>query len=446
MTDTIAASATPQGPGGIGIVRVSGPAALPIAERLFRAANPPDWSRLRGYNMLYGELAGIDESICLVFRSPRSYTGEDVVEFQCHGGLLVLRSALQAVLDAGARPAEPGEFTRRAYLNGRMDLTKAEAVMQLVTAQSDQALRAARAAMGGALGGCIAQTRGALVALAAHLSAWIDYPEEDIEALRGDEIERVLRDAASSLQSLLRRARADQTVIAGVPAALLGRPNVGKSSLMNRLVGYSRSIVTDIPGTTRDTVSETVRLGNLTLHLTDTAGLRDTQSPIERAGVDRALEAMQQADLLLAVFDVSRPLGPEDRALLRQCEPARTLLIRNKMDLGIAWPAPPEYRCADVSALTGQGLDGLAPAAEALLGATEFSPGEAILANRRQSDCAAAAHAAIEEALAALAQGFPLDAIAVCVEDAIQALFALTGERAADAVVDEVFASFCVGK
>ena len=446
MTDTIAAIATAQGPGGIGIVRVSGPGAIPIAQKLLRTKTPPDWEQLRGYNMLYGSLADIDEAICLVFRSPRSYTGEDVVEFQCHGGLLVLRRALQAALDAGALPAGPGEFTCRAYLNGRMDLAKAEAVMQLVTAQSGQAMRAAHAAMGGALSNCIENTRNALISLAAHLGAWLDYPEEDIVPLSGDEIQQVLTRAAQSLQSLLRRARSDQAVIAGVPAALLGRPNVGKSSLMNRLVGYSRSIVTDIPGTTRDTVSETVQLGNLTLRLTDTAGIRDAQSPIEQAGVDRAVEAMGQADLLLAVFDASQPLAPEDRALLGECDPARTLLIRNKIDLGIAWPTPPGYPCADVSALTGQGLDALAPAIETLLGVSGFSPGEAILANRRQSDCAAAALAAIEEALAVLSQGFPLDAVAVCLEDAIQALFSLTGERASDAVVDEVFASFCVGK
>jgi len=446
MTDTIAAIATAQGPGGIGIVRVSGPGAVSIAQRLFRPAAPPDWQRLRGYSMLYGTLDDIDEAICLVFRAPHSYTGEDVVEFQCHGGFLVLRRALEAVLNAGALPAGPGEFTRRAYFNGRIDLAKAEAIMQLVAAQSEQALRAAHAAMGGALSQGIEKTRSALVALAAHLGAWLDYPEEDIEALRDGDLEQVLREAAQSLQDLLGRARSDQAVISGVSAALLGRPNVGKSSLMNRLVGYDRSIVTEFPGTTRDTVSETVQLGNLTLRLTDTAGLRATQSPIERAGVDRAVEAMGQADLLLAVFDVSQSPVPEDQALLAQCDPARTLLLRNKIDLGIAWPPPPGYTSVDVSALTGQGLDALAPAAERLLGAADFSPGEAILANRRQADCAAAALAAIEEALAAHAQGFPLDAVAVCLEDAIQSLFALTGERASDAVVDEVFAGFCVGK
>ena len=460
--DTIAAIATSQAPGGIGIIRISGPTAIIIAQTLFRRNICPIWSQLRGYNVLYGSLEEpglapdainivtndvIDECICLIFRAPKSYTGEDVVEFQCHGGPVVLRRALEAVFAAGARPAEPGEFTRRAYLNGRLDLAKAEAVMQLIAAGSEQAARAAQAAMGGALSARIEAVRARLLTLTAHISAWVDYPEEDIPSLQASEMAATLRAAAADLDSLLAHARRDQLMLGGITTALLGKPNVGKSSLMNLLAGYDRSIVTDLPGTTRDTITETVQLGALTLRLIDTAGLRDTAEAIERAGVERSRAALRQADLLLAVCDASAPLAREDFALLDACDPARTILIRNKRDLGAAWPVPPAFpHAVDMSALTGQGVEDLALAAARVTDAASFSPCEAILANRRQTDCARAAHEAITEALQAQQAGYPLDAISVCLEDAIQALYALTGERVTDAVVDEVFSKFCVGK
>ena len=462
MNQTIAAIATSQSPGGIGIVRVSGPAAIIIAKSLFRPKKPLDWSALQRYHMAYGMLHefqsspnegenttknpikwnSIDECILLIFPSPHSYTGEHVVEFQCHGGPAILRRALNAVFAAGARPAEPGEFTRRAYLNGRIDLAKAEAVMQLVSATSEQAARAAAAAMGGALSRRIETIRARLTTLAAHIAAWVDYPEDDIPALAPDQLTTTLQAAATDLQTLLRNAPRDQLMLSGVNTVLLGKPNVGKSSLMNLLAGYERSIVTKIPGTTRDTVTETVNLGTLQLRLTDTAGIHETADAIEAAGVERSRVALAQAELLLVVTDASVPLAEEDHAILAACDPTRTILIRNKCDVDVVWKSPEQFPAVDMSALTGHGLEELASAIESILDAASFSPHEAILANRRQTDCAAAALAAIEEALVA----FSLDAISVCLEDAIQALYALTGERAADSIIDEVFASFCVGK
>ena len=450
------------------MVRVSGPGALPIARKIFRPKKSLGWDGLTGYTMLYGKFieAAADnraapastaggavpastaggECVCLIFKAPKSYTGEDVIEFQCHGGPAVMRQALEAVLAAGARPAQPGEFTKRAYLNGRIDLTRAEAVMQLISAGSAQAARAANAALGGALSTRMREIREGLVTLLGHISAWVDYPEEDIPALEGEALAQVLSLAAAQLRALLARAPRDQRMLGGLSAALVGKPNVGKSSLMNLLAGYERSIVAELPGTTRDTVTETASLGALTLRLTDTAGLREAAGEVERAGVERSRAALGQSDLLLAVCDGSAPLEEEDHALFAACDPARTILIRNKCDLGIAWDSPGQFICVDMSALLGQGADALAAAAEALMGTGDFSPNEAILANRRQCDCARAALSALEEAARAQADGFPLDAVAVCVEDAVQALYALTGERAADAVVDEVFSRFCVGK
>ena len=456
MPDTIAAIATANAPGGIGIVRMSGPAAFSITKAIFRPKKTLDWSHLNGYRMSYGWVGAsgragnepfqeIDEAICLLFCGPGSYTGEDVAELQCHGGPLLLQRVLQAALGAGARMAEPGEFTRRAWLNGRIRLNQAEAVMRLVTAQSEQALRAAHAGLGGALAGQIERIRDSLIALAAHIGAWMDYPEEDISPLRDCEAEDVLRGAEKALTELIERSQGARAVLEGVSAALIGRPNVGKSSLLNCLAGYERAIVTELPGTTRDTVTETVRLGNLTLRLTDTAGLRDTEHPVEKAGVERSLAAMKGADLVLVVVDASEGFLEEDWALLKQCDMERTIVVVNKVDLGC--PEAVSYQhVVYTSAVTGEGLEELARAAETICQTAGFEPGEAMLSTQRQAQCAGEALAAVREALAALEQGFAPDAVSVCLEDAVQALFSLTGERAGDAVVDEVFRAFCVGK
>jgi len=473
MTTTIAAIATAQAPGGIGVIRISGPSAFFIAKTLFFTKNPLDWSKLTHHAIAYGTIhafpspqkeeisSKIDDIICLVFPAPRSYTGEDVVEFQCHGGLAVLRRALNAVFAAGAVPAEPGEFTRRAFLNGRIDLAKAEAVMQLVSAGSEQAARAASAALGGALSKQIETVRNQLISIQAHISAWVDYPDDDIPALHSSELTETLTNSISSLQSLLRKAPRDQLMLSGINTALLGKPNVGKSSLMNLLAGYDRSIVTNIPGTTRDTITETIALGNLSLRLTDTAGIHETEDSIEAAGVARSQAALAQAELILLVCDASQPLDDEDVALLQTCDPTRTILVYNKCDLGVCVgatvsvargtpgtvsPTNLPLRTVNISAKTGQGLPELTSAIETMLDTSNFSPGEAILANQRQQNCASQALQALEEAFAAQKSGYPLDAVSVCIEDAVAALFSLTGERASDAIVNEVFAQFCVGK
>ena len=460
--DTIAAIATPNAPGGIGIVRMSGCSAIIIAERIFFQNNPINWSQWNGYSMHYGTIADklspgnqsfsetIGESICLVFRSPKSYTGEDVVEFQCHGGQMALRRVLRLAIAHGARLADPGEFTRRAFLNGRIDLAEAEAVMRLIQARSEASARAAAAALGGTLSRAIADVRGELIGLAAHISAWVDYPEDDPPELRPEQISMVLRQAHQGLDALLRKSKAAAPALDGVDTVLLGKPNVGKSTLMNLLAGFERSIVTEFAGTTRDTVTEAARLGKLPLRLTDTAGIHAAQDPIERLGVERSRAAAAGAALLLLLLDASQPLTAEDEALLAACDPARTVVLCNKADLGSCVDAQTlRARFAHVipfSAVTGMGLEALTEAAEVLLGAGAFSPWEALLSTERQVGCAEDAARSIEEALSAQEQGYPLDAVAVCVEDAIQALFSLTGERATEAVVDEVFAQFCVGK
>jgi len=325
--------------------------------------------------------------------------------------------------------------------------------MRLITAQSQQALRAAHEAMGGALAARIGGVREALTALAAHIGAWVDYPDEDISPLRDCDAMAVLKDAEENLSELIESSKGTQAVLEGVSAALVGRPNVGKSSLLNRMAGWERAIVTALPGTTRDTVTETVQLGNLTLRLTDTAGLRETAHPVERAGVERSVAAMRGADLVLVVVDAAQGLTEEDEVLLAGCDQDRTIVIFNKIDLcDTPRPfAPPSEEGGSkhavyTSAVTGEGMEELARAAEEICETAGFVPGEAMLATQRQAQCAVDARCAVQDAREALERGFTPDAVSVCLEDAVQALFSLTGERASDAVVDEVFRGFCVGK
>lgn len=454
FSPAIAAIATPQAAGGIGIVRISGSDALQIASRIFAPVSGADIARSKGYRAYFGHAvdAGetLDEAVCLVFRAPHSYTGEDVAEISCHGGLYITDRILRAALHAGARIAEPGEFTKRAFLNGKKDLSAAEAVMSMVSAQGEQAAKAALTALDGALSREIHAVTDQIVACAAGIAAWVDYPDEDIEAVHPENLRPVFVQASQKLQGLLDRFDAGQAVTQGVDTVIVGRPNVGKSTLMNLLSGTERSIVTQIPGTTRDVVEQTVRIGNLVLHLSDTAGLRGTDDPVERIGVARARQRMERAVLLLAVFDSAEPLTGEDLELLESCRGRLALAVLNKSD------RPPQVQPEQIlpyisqvvclSAQSGDGYETLRDALTRLLGTDHFDPSAAMLANARQRDCCVRGLQSLQEAIAALDSGMTLDAVNVCADSCIDALLELTGEKAADAVVAEVFARFCVGK
>ena len=451
---TVAAISTPLGVGGIGIIRISGPDALAVAARVFRPVGARRLEDAPGYTALLGRVfdaAGeIDDAIATVFRAPRSYTGEDVAELSCHGGLYLLRRALRAVLDAGAQPAGPGEFTKRAFLNGKLGLTQAEAVMDLIAAQGDQAARSALSARDGALFARIRAVNGGLLELAAHLSAWVDYPDDEIPEITGEEISAALRRARDGLAGLLSTYDLGRVIREGVETAIVGRPNVGKSTLMNLLAGYQRSIVTDIPGTTRDVVEDTVNLDGAILRLADTAGLRDTDDEVESVGVALARRRLETAGLVLAVFDSSDPLTGEDRALIESLRGRPAVAVINKTDLprriDLAWVSERIPHTVQVSAKAGQGVRELSAAVNEVLGLHRLDGGAALLANERQRLCAQRAAAAVDEAISALDGSFTFDAVGVCIDEAIAALLELTGERASEAVVNEVFARFCVGK
>lgn len=451
---TIAAISTPQAPGGIGIVRISGPRAREIAGKVFVPVRRKSLDEIGGYSALYGKVRDadgeIDEAIALNFRAPMSFTGEDVVELSCHGGLVILRRLLRAVLQAGALPAGPGEFTRRAFLNGKIGLTEAESVMQLVSAQGEQAAKAALAGHEGALERRIRNIREKLLRSAAHLSAWADYPEDDIPQVTEEELRSSLGEVKSELEALLRGFDAGRALREGVDTVIAGRPNTGKSTLMNLLAGCERSIVTDFAGTTRDIVEDTVLLGGIPLRLADTAGLRSTADPVEKVGVGRAWDRIRSARLILAVFDASQELNEEDRTLLREVGHTPCVAVVNKIDLPTE--IDKEFIKANIkqivyiSAKTGEGFTQLEDAVAALLGTKELDPADGMLYTERQRDAASHSLQSVKEALGAVESGMTFDAVTVSVEDAVSALLELTGERATVAVVDSVFSRFCVGK
>ena len=454
MERTIAAIATPNAPGGISVVRISGAQAVSIAQSVFHSASGRLLSSMKGYTAAYGTVwdgdEPIDEAVALVFHAPKSYTGEEVVELSCHGGLYVTRRLLRAVIAAGASPAQPGEFTRRAFENGKLSLTQAEAVMDLIAANSRQAANSAQAMLEGALYRKIKEICGKLLTLSGHLSAWADYPEEEIPLVDENELLSSLKRQEQALGELLASYDAGKLIREGISTAIVGKPNVGKSTLMNLLAGCEKSIVTEIAGTTRDVVEESVLLGDVVLRLADTAGIRDTDDRVEQAGVALSRKKLSQADLVLAVFDWSSPLTREDEELMRLLEDKPVIAVVNKSDLpgGLQMERLQQHfqHIVIISAKNTDGILLLSKEIETLFSLGAIGDSGAVLANERQYDCTSRAVAALREAVSALEQGFTLDAVDISLETALDALLELTGERVTDAVVDQVFAHFCVGK
>ncbi len=449
---TIAAIATPLGTSGVGMVRLSGPQSVSIAAGMIRSGR--DIRAMKGYTGCYGrvydEEGDIDEAVLFVYRAPHSYTGEDSAEICCHGGPYLLRRVLRRCLELGASPAGPGEVTRRAVRAGKLSLTQAEAVMGLVSSSGRQAAAAALAARDGSVYRAIHALCEKLVHAAAALAAWVDYPEEEHDAVFSEDLCRTLRDVQGELEKLLRTAERGALVREGVLTAIVGRPNVGKSTLMNRLTGEETSIVADEAGTTRDVVECRVNVGDVPLCLWDTAGLRTASGKVEAAGVARARQRLERAQLVLAVFDGSVPLTEEDEALLCEIRDRPAVAVVNKADLGgedvfesVRSRVPEAVR---LSALTGEGEKALEESILRVLALDTLETGAAVLAGERQCACAARARDALRDAVGALEDGITLDAAGVLVDEAIDALLSLTGERAGEAVVDEVFSHFCVGK
>ena len=451
---TIAAISTAQGEGGVGVIRISGADAIATADKVFKNINNRKLSDMRGYTAAFGKVflngEPLDEAVALVFRAPHSYTGEDVVELSCHGGVFITQQVLRAVIEAGASPAQAGEFTKRAFLNGKLDLTEAEAVADIISAKNRSAARAALSVKDGVLRRRIDKVKSDLLSLAAHLSAWADYPEEDIPEVTDSMISNTCEAAQKELEKLLSTYDSGQAIKQGIDAVIAGRPNVGKSTLMNLLSGSEKSIVTEIAGTTRDVVENTIVAGDVILRLSDTAGLRDTDDAVEKIGVERAKKRLEQCALLLAVFDNSSALESFDYQLLETAKDVPTIAVVNKTDLPSKLDINKIESFIDnivfVSASTGEGKDELIQAIAKIAGTNQLNPSEGILSNERQRANVSAALRSVKEAISALKSGMTFDAVTVNLEDAISELLEMTGEKASDEILDKVFHNFCVGK
>ncbi len=454
MEKTIAAISTANGVGGLGVIRIAGSESKEIADRIFRSVSGKRLTQMKPYTATYGKIYDgeelIDEGVALVFCAPHSFTGEDVVEISCHGGMFVTKKVLRCILKNGASPAEPGEFTKRAFLNGKMGLTEAEAVMDIISARGEQSARAAALTMEGSLHKRIDRVKQRLTTLAAHLAAWADYPEEDIPQVEETELRKSLCECRDELMKLLDSYDAGKVMREGVNTVIAGKPNAGKSTLMNLLSGCERSIVTNVPGTTRDIIEETVMLGDIPLNLSDTAGIHDTNDPVELIGVQRAKDRLKKAGLVLAVFDSSQELSEDDRELTELLGTTPSIAIINKTDLpqklDVEYIKSKTKHIVYISALSGEGLQSLENEVAELVGTASLDPSEGILSSERQYSAANSALGAVNEAIDAIELGITLDAVTVSIEGAIGYLCELVGESVNETVVNSVFHSFCVGK
>jgi tRNA modification GTPase len=456
-TDTIAAMVTPLGEGGVAVIRVSGPAALSIADQVYQGK--VKLTDVPTHTVHYGHIhhpqthERIDEVLVTVMRSPRTFTREDVVEIGCHGGMIPVQATLAALLTAGARLAEPGEFTKRAFLNGRIDLSQAEAVIDLIRAKTDQAAKVALQQHEGRLSHVIRQLRHEIVQTLAHLAVDVDYPEYDAEALTRSFLAERAKYIGKEIDRLLATARQGKIYREGIAVAIVGRPNVGKSSLMNRLAQTNKAIVTDIPGTTRDIIEEYVNVRGVPLRLLDTAGIRETEDVIERIGVEKSRKALQQADLILLVLNFAEPLHAEDERLMALIQTYPTIVIVNKADLPQRLDLDKvRSRIGDrpfvtISLKEEKGIEQLEQAMAALFfqGKVDVMEGTYV-SNVRHIHLLESAKASIFEVIAGIDAGVPLDMVEIDLKNAWQFLGEVIGEAVAEDLIDQIFSQFCLGK
>lgn len=455
---TICAVSTPLAQGGLSVIRISGEKAIEVAEKIFIPFGNKKVAEMQGHTCAYGKVINpkdsrqIDDAVLTVFIAPRSYTGENTVEISCHGGIFVTKEVLRICLDNGCVLAEKGEFTKRAFLNGKLSLTQAESVMDLISAEGEQALRSANLTREGRLFKEISTVTKELVRILGELAAWVDYPEEDLPDVEPDALKKSIENALKVINRILNDYDNGMLLRNGVDTVIAGKPNVGKSTLMNMLLGYDRSIVTNIAGTTRDVIEETARLGDLTLRLSDTAGIRDTDNEVEQLGVKLARKRISECDLVITVFDSSRELEDEDKELLEYVNShnKKLVVILNKSDLKqvISDEEMKKYSqyVITISAKNGEGREEIQNCLEEIFALGGFDPDSTIFANERQKYCAESAKKYLESALEAIQAGNTLDAVTVTIDYAANSLLELTGEKASEAVVNEVFSKFCVGK
>lgn len=450
MEDTIAAIATAYGEGGIGIIRISGEDSRDILRKIFTGKIE---SRRLSYGKIVDENEHIDEVLAVYMKGPKTYTGEDVVEINCHGSMVALRKTLALVLSKGARMAEPGEFTKRAFLNGRLDLSQAEAVIDVIKAKSDRSFDVAISQLEGSLSKRIEKIRQALLDLLVEVTVNIDYPDEDIEIMTYDKARDCLCNIRNMIGELLATSGSGRMIREGIRIAIVGKPNVGKSSLMNCLLRESRAIVTEIPGTTRDTIEEAVSIRNLPVYLIDTAGIRDTDDTVEKIGIEKTKEAFNNADYIILVVDGSRPLTSEDEEIISYVRGRRALVLLNKRDLGaevtvdVISEKLPDCDIIETALSKGEGLKEIEDNIESLVYGGQISQGESLMVNNvRHIDLLKHADSAVGDALSLLEIMEPLDIVEIDIRNAYDFLGEIVGDTVSDEIINEVFARFCLGK
>lgn len=451
---TIAAISTALASGGIGIVRISGAESVNIAKRFFKASDGRDISEMKGYTAKLGKVFDgaevVDQVIILIFRAPRSYTGEDVVEISCHGGIYIAKKILNLALNNGASLAESGEFTKRAFLNGKIDLSEAESVANLISAHGEKANKLAISGLEGNINKKIKEIISFLTEIAADLSVWADYPEEDIPQVKEDLLKKNLSEAKNMLLKIKEKEKAIKALNEGLKISIVGRPNVGKSSLLNLLTGYQRAIVSDVAGTTRDILDTDAMIGEIPVKLFDTAGIRKTADTVEQIGVNMAKQNLRDADIVFVLFDGSQKLKKEDMEVIQLVDKSKAIAIVNKIDLNsnIETEKIKNFfeRVVNISTVTESGIDELKKSVYKFINMDSLNASEPFVSGERQFDVIRRAISAIEETETAFNSGVTLDAVTVLVQNSIEILGEITGENVSEEIIDKIFSKFCVGK
>lgn len=457
MEDTIAAVATAYGEGGIGIIRISGEDSLDIMKEVFSCAGGNN--NIVNRKLSYGKVIDrennqiIDEALAVYMKGPKTYTAEDVVEINCHGSMVSLRKTLALVLRKGARLAEPGEFTKRAFLNGRLDLSQAEAVIDVIKAKTEKGFDVALSQLEGTLSKRVGSIRQELLNLLVDITVNIDYPDEDIEELTYDRLSKNISLICEMIEKLLSTASTGRMIREGIRVAIVGKPNVGKSSLMNGLLKESRAIVTEIPGTTRDTIEEALSIRNIPVYLVDTAGIRDTDDKVERLGIEKSKQAFNNADFVIFILDGSQPISREDREIAQYITPEKSLVLINKCDLGKAFSLSdvndlvPDSKVIETSIVNGEGIFELEEFIETMVHGGKVTQKDSVMVNNvRHIELLQKGRDSLNDAFAMVQKKEALDFIEVDVKNAYEFLGEIIGETVSDDIIDEVFARFCLGK
>ncbi len=459
MADTIAAISTAMGEAGIGIVRISGRDAISIGSRIFRGKNTDNLEKSKNRKLIYGHIVDpkndeiIDEVLIVSMKEPYTYTRENMVEIYCHGGIISVKRILELILENDARLAEPGEFTKRAFLNGRLDLSQAEAVIDVIRAKTDESFKVSLNQLEGNISKKVREIREVLLEMIAHIEASIDFPEEDIEEITYEELEEKAKGVQKSIEKLLETADRGKILRDGLNTVILGKPNVGKSSLLNAILRENRAIVTDIPGTTRDIIEEYVNIDGIPLKIIDTAGIRDTEDLVEKIGVDRAKDRVDEADLIIAIFDASEKLTEEDYNIIDIIKNKRSIVLLNKSDLPNEYDEKhlkemlPNYEIITTSITKGIGVDRLEQKIKDMFYTGELEvESDTIVTNMRHKDQLIKAHKNINSGLDGIVSNIPLDCIEVDIKSCWQNLGEISGDTVGEDILDRIFSEFCIGK